>query len=97
MYNFIIWIELKNASPQTYSELYPLLRKNGIQNVIHDATTKVDYYLPKGLYQYTGLINNHDIMHDIVEVMVKKYVSSYQIIVIKSDTICSSGLKKVKK
>lgn len=62
-----------------------------------DATTKIDYYLPKGLYQYTGLINSKDIMHDVVEIIVKKFISAYEITVIKSDEACTSGLKKGKK
>ncbi|WP_312175727.1 hypothetical protein [Chryseobacterium sp.] len=97
MHNFIIRIELKNICPQTYNKLHSLLRKNGIHNIIQDTTTKIDYYLPKGLYQYTGLINSKDIMHYIVEIIVKKFVSVYEITVIKSDGVCTSGLKKVRK
>ncbi|NML56692.1 hypothetical protein [Chryseobacterium cheonjiense] len=61
-----------------------------------DATTKIDYYLPKGLYQYTGLTNSKEIIH-VVEIIVKKFISAYEITVIKSDEACTSGLKKVRK
>lgn len=97
MYHFIIRIELKNANPQIYNKLRTLLRKNEIRNTIQDPATKIDYYLPKGLYQYTGLINSKDVMYDLVEIMVKNFTPAYEIMVIKSDGTCSTGLKKVTK
>jgi hypothetical protein len=95
MANYMLIVELHNASTENYKKLHSALADINIYRVIKNIETGKFYVLPRACYQYIGDISNIEVIRRSVENAIKTVTDNYELVVTQSLGAAWAGLAEI--
>lgn len=96
MAQFIVRVELQNATPEDYEILHNAMYIENLYKIIADDSTGKYYHLPTAEYNYIGNIDDREIILTKAERAAVKTNRKHSILVTKSAGIIFTGLDELK-
>jgi len=96
MPQFIVRVELQNATPEDYDLLHDAMFDEDFYKIIKDNTTEKYYRLPTAEYNYVGDIDDRDTILTKAERATIKTNRKHSILVTKSAGILFTGLDELR-